>query len=492
MIELSAESIGGWAAMDAIRNQEILTGGSDWEPMQAIEAGGDPRQLNTFGQTLLVDFETGRMKLSFDALRTYPAPGPVKFVEVIDNEVGMLQTTDAAGNTVSERLHPSRYATRIRDLNRLPLRVLYVAKGAAELARTEDITVDTKVFHVLTYKDGGMPVELQIDSFTKLPARVIYTEDDPILGDTLNEVAFSDWRESGDVRLPYTVSTFLNGNKIREERVRTLINNSTIDAAALAIPEDVRAQPEVGERIVSQWTLRRAVMGVGYVDFGREQKVSLVELSPGVWHVTGGTHHSMAVEMSDHVVVVEAPLFEERSLAVMRAIEEKLPGKPIKYLVVTHFHFDHSGGVRAYAARGATIVAHEAIVPFLKEVLMRPKTVRPDTLAGAGSVTAVVEGVAQSRALTDGSRTLDLRDVPNPHVVGMLMAYLPAEKLVFESDLYTPGAVVQPGDPNATAFFMAVTAANLTVDRVVGGHGAVGPFRDLARVAAPPAVRPSS
>jgi glyoxylase-like metal-dependent hydrolase (beta-lactamase superfamily II) len=485
MIELSAESMGGWAAMDAIRNQEILTGGSDWEPMQAVEAGGEPRLLNTFGQTLIVDFETGRMKLTFDAVRSYPTTAPVRFSEVIDNEVGMLQTTDAAGNVTSERLHPSRYATRLRDLNRLPLRVLYVAKNAPELTRAADITVDAKAFHVLKYMDSGLPVELHIDSFTKLPERVIYTEDDPILGDTLNEVAFSDWRQNGDVRLPNTQTTFLNGNKIREERIRTLINNSSVDPAAFVIPEDVRSLAEVGERIVSQWTLRRAVMGVGYVDFGREQKVDLVQVAPGVWHVTGGTHHSMAVEMNDHVVVVEAPLFEERSLAVMKAVEERIPGKPIRYVVMTHFHFDHSGGIRAYAAKGITVLAHEAIVPFVRDVLARPKTLRPDTLAQAGTTAPAVEGIAQSRTLGDGTRTIELRDVPNPHVVGMLMAILPTERLVFESDLYTPGGVVQPGDPNATALFTAITATGLPVERVVGGHGAVGPVRDLARAATP-------
>jgi glyoxylase-like metal-dependent hydrolase (beta-lactamase superfamily II) len=424
------------------------------------------------------------MKLVFDAVRTYPAPAPVRFTEVIDKEVGMLQTTDAAGNVLSERLHPSRYATRMRDLNRLPLRVLYVAKNGQELTRAEDVTVDGKTFHVLRYRDAGAPVELHLDSFNKLPARVIYSEDDPIYGDTLNEVAFSDWRDTGDIRLPHTQLTFLNGNRIREERVRTLINNSTFEASAFEIPQEVRSEAENGERIVSQWTLRRAVMGVGYADFGRQQKVDLVELSPGVWHVTGSTHHSMAVEMSDHVVVVEAPMFEERSLAVIKAIEERIPGKPIRYLVVTHFHFDHSGGVRAYAAKGVTILAHEAIAPFLRDVLARPKTIRPDSLAGSGAATATVEGVGQARSLTSGLRTIELRDVPNPHVTGMLMAYLPAEKLLFESDLYTPGAVTPPGDPNATALFQAITAAGFPVDRVVGGHGAAaGPFRDLARIA---------
>jgi glyoxylase-like metal-dependent hydrolase (beta-lactamase superfamily II) len=194
----------------------------------------------------------------------------------------------------------------------------------------------------------------------------------------------------------------------------------------------------------------------------------------------------MAIEMKDHWVVVEAPLFEERSAAVIQALEQKVPGKPVKYLVVTHFHIDHSGGVRAYAAKGATILAHESNVAFLNEVMSRPKTVRPDSLTSTG-VKAVIEGVGELRSLTDGERTVDLRHIPNPHSTGMLAVYLPADKLVFASDIYSPGNPVQPGDPNASALLTALTGAQLAVDRLVGGHGSVGPFRDLARVDAPPA-----
>ncbi len=483
LVDASATAMGGWDNINAIKTEELLTGGADWEPMQSVEPKGEPRLVDNFGQSILVDLQTNKLRLAHDGKRTYPTPAPVKFIEVIDGNVGMLQSMTADGKVVNERLHPSRRATRLRDLNRLPLRVLKVAKAAPDLTRDADVKVDNKTFHVLKYKDSGMGVELQLDAFTNLPARVIYTEDDPIYGDTKNELSYADFKETNSVRLPQTLVTFLNGNKIREERVRTLIVNGTVDPASFTIPDEVRAQPEVGEPIVSQWTMRRFIIGVGYQDYGREQKVQLDPLAPGVYHVTGSSHNSLAVEMKDHVIVVELPLFEERSVAVIKAIEDKIPGKPIKFGVITHYHIDHSGGLRAYAAKGATLLAPESIVPFVKETLDRPHTVRPDSLAKAGGNKGTVEGVGDAgKTLTDGERTVQLVIVPNGHAAGMLAAYLPKEKLIFVSDLYTPGTAVTPGDANAVAFLAAINKAGLSVDRVVGGHGGVGPFKDLQKV----------
>src|SRR5688572_23185578 len=91
LIEEAATAMGGWPALDAVKSQEILTGGGDWEPMQAVEANGDPRVINTFGQTLLVDFQSKRMRLTFDAVRAYPTTLPVKFTEIIEGDAGMLE-----------------------------------------------------------------------------------------------------------------------------------------------------------------------------------------------------------------------------------------------------------------------------------------------------------------------------------------------------------------------------------------------------------------
>jgi glyoxylase-like metal-dependent hydrolase (beta-lactamase superfamily II) len=488
LIEESAAAMGGWAALDAVKSQEIITAGGDLEPMQAVKPDGEPRVINRYSQGIIVDFEKQQTRVTFDGVREYPNTQPVKFVEVINGDAGMLETPDAKGNTVRERLHPSRLATRLRDTRRLPIRLLHTAKNASDLTRVEDKKQGNTTVHVIHYKDAGLPVEVHFDSFNKLPMRVIYTEDDPIYGDTLNELAFADWRDYSGVRLPQTMGIFLNGNKIREERARNIINNPRYSVEGLIVPDDIKAQPPNGEAIISQWPLRRVVMGVGYQDFGREQKVDFVEVAKGVYQVKGSTHHSLAVEMKDHIVLIEAPLFEERSLAVIKALETKIPNKPIKYVVMTHFHIDHSGGIRAYAAKGATIVTHEENLPFLKTMLSRAKTIRPDSLAKAGSVKPNIEGAKGVKPLSDGERMIELREIPNPHSAGMLVAYLPNEKLLFVSDLFTPGTPVDAtntnGINNAAALYAVLTDAKLNVDRIVGGHGEIAPLLDLAKVAA--------
>src|ERR1041385_3547970 len=487
LIDESAASIGGWAVLDSIKSQEIVTGGADVEPLQAMDPSGQPpRLINNFGQTITVDYEKNRMRLSFDAVREYPAKNPLKFVEVIDGNAGMLETPQANGKTMQERMHPSRFATRLRDLRRMPIRVLYTAKNAPDVTREPDKIDGKTTINVIHFKDAGQAVELQLDSFNKLPLRVIYTEDDPIYGDTLNELAFFDWRDYSGVRLPQTQAIFLNGNKIREEHVRTLINNPKYDDGSLSIPTEIRSQPEVGERIVSQWPMRRLVMGVNYLDFGREQKIEIVDAGKGIYHIKGSDHHTLAIEMKDYVVVVEAPFFEERSIAVIKAIEDKIPGKPIKYLVLTHFHIDHTGGTRAFAAKGATIVTDDSNVAFVKTMLGRPKTVKPDSLAKAANVTPVVEGFKESKTLTDGERTIELRTIENPHASGMLVVYLPKERLLFESDLFTPGQPVEPantlGIENAAALQTAIMS--LKIDGIIGGHGNIGTMSELSKIVA--------
>ena len=482
LLDQTAAAMGGWSALGQIKSQEIQTSGTDWEPLQAIDPTAEPRQINSFDQTLLVDFDRKRIRLMFDATRTYPTVAPVKFVEVIDGNDGMLANDN-------ERLHPSRLATRLRDYNRLPVRILYTARDAGDLTRSEDQTVAGATVEVLKYTDSGLPVELHIDAETMLPVRVVYMEDDPIYGDTPNEVAFSNWKEHDGVRLPETQITRLNGKKIREEHVRSLVMNPPLEDASFAIPDAVTSQPENGQRIVSQWVLRRVVMGVAYQDFGREQKVEVVPVAPGVYHIRGGSHHSMVVEMMDHLIVVEAPLFDERSVAVIRALEEKFPNKPIKHLVVTHFHFDHSGGVRAYVAKGATVVAHESILPFINEMIQRPHTIRPDSLSEAmkkSPVTPSVGRISPVQVLTDGERRVEVRDIPSDHATGMTIAYLPKEKIVFVSDLYSPpGPTPNPSvifeRGRSAAFYEALKNTGLKVETIVGGHGTVGSLRDLEK-----------
>ena len=91
------------------------------------------------------------------------------------------------------------------------------------------------------------------------------------------------------------------------------------------------------------------------------------KLADGVWHVTGGSHHSVVVEFNEYIAVAEAPLDEARSLAVIAEAKKLGSNKPIRYVLTTHHHFDHSGGLRTYVAEGATVVTHQSNVPYLRE-----------------------------------------------------------------------------------------------------------------------------
>jgi len=487
-LEASAEAMGGWDALRNAHTQRLVSEGSEWEPFQAFRPG-ENLQVNRFTSTLTLDYSSSSIRLELQADMIHPRVRSQQFTEVINGGLGMLEQAETDGTLERSRLHSSRTATRLRDLNRTPVRVLLTASQASALTRLPDETADGVSYQVLEYRDFGQAVRLRLESSTSLPASVAYLEDDPVQGDTWNEIRWSDWRPLGDLKLPYALEQRVNGLIIRKETFQTIQNNPPVAPQNdFAIPEEIRQAPEVGEPVVSQWVLRRVAMGASYLDFTQSQKAPLQAVAPGVWLATGAGHQTLVIEMSDHLMLVEAPLYDERSLAVIQAVKEKFSAKPIRYIVMTHHHNDHSGGIRTYVAEGATVVAHSSLLPFLRTVFTSPKTVRPDSLArlvaGSGKQPEIkLEGVDKLKEYTDGTRVVRLYPVtPNPHAESLLLVYLPGELLTFAADLVTPDLLSETSaiETRAFAYYDFVKKNGLQVDRIGRVHGEVIPFRNFA------------
>jgi glyoxylase-like metal-dependent hydrolase (beta-lactamase superfamily II) len=256
------------------------------------------------------------------------------------------------------------------------------------------------------------------------------------------------------------------------------------------IPEAFKAtasKPATGRAVPYQWVIRRPFIGayldsdVPSYDTRATSGLRLVELAPGVQHVVGGTHHALVVEMRDHQIVFDAPVSDWHSNWVLGAARAKYPGKPVKYLVLTHHHMDHIGGLRAYAAQGATIVVGKGTVAHYRRVLAAPFTRNPDLAVSDLGRTEIIE-VTDKRVFADGQREVHAYLLDNPHAEGLLIGYVPAARLGFVTDVWSPGAGPLPDklNPALAALVAGVKKAGLSPVRFAGGHGSVADYAPLA------------
>ncbi len=219
-------------------------------------------------------------------------------------------------------------------------------------------------------------------------------------------------------------------------------------------------------------------------------RVETEKLAEGVYLLGGATHNSVAVELADYVAVVEAPLDEKRSLAVIEEVVRLAPGKPIRYLVNTHQHFDHIGGLRTYLHIGATVITHWKNYDFYNRDVLdyTPRTMAPD-MVSLWPPTELTEGynletVRENYVVTDGERILQVFYVhPLEHAEGMLIAYLPRERILVEADLFDTHLPRPWGETAASRSLRNVIGKlGLEVSRIVPIHGRPVAWEDFERL----------
>jgi glyoxylase-like metal-dependent hydrolase (beta-lactamase superfamily II) len=204
--------------------------------------------------------------------------------------------------------------------------------------------------------------------------------------------------------------------------------------------------------------------------------VTTEKLGDGLYRLTtgGGSYDSLLVEFRDHVMLLEAGQSEARGLAYIGETTKLFPNKPIRYVMNTHPHSDHTGGLPALVAVGATIVTHRNNESFFEKALNTPRTLLDDTLA-KNPKKARVEAVGDKKVYSDGTRTVEMYHVPGaPHSNGLLVAWLPKEKILFQGDFSLPAAG-QPANDHVMALAPVVKKLNLDFERYINVHTSAAP-----------------
>ncbi len=268
-----------------------------------------------------------------------------------------------------------------------------------------------------------------------------------MLGDVAMETRLSDWLDANGLKVPMRITQRLGGRwPVMDTRVTSARIN--VDVGDLAAPAGVRSAPPVPVTV----------------------NVTAEEVAPGVWHLAGQTHHSVAVEMQNEILLIEAPLNDARTLAVIKRARELRPGKPVRTLIDTHHHFDHAGGLRAAISEGLTIMTHSGNYAFVTDLARQRHFIVGDALSSEPK-RARVETVSTKRVISDRNRQVELHHVRgNPHSATMLMVYLPAEKLLVQADTYSPpigSAAPAPSYPFAPNLVDNIDRLKLAVDRIV-------------------------
>src|SRR5947208_8922643 len=376
LVKQAIAAEGGADALCALKGLAIKGEAKFWEPEQSEKAGGEPRFLGDATFTETWDLANGMARTEWDRDQKYPDP-PVKlkYTETVLPALGFV-TDDKS----SQPMSGIRVAAHQRELERASPWLLVKAMDQPEKVRAAGSQrLGQQSLPAVSYTDGPTTFVILFDPKTHLPAAVRTRDDDNIYGDSKFDLVLTDWKTVGRVQIAHTLSYRVNEVEVARLTYREVSANPAIAADTFSVPEAVKAaaKPPATGNVPYQWVLRRLFL-TRFTDsdniiFPNGGGLKLVELAPNVQHVQGGTANNLIVAMKDHLVIFDAPYGELQSRWVIDAAKAKYPGKPIRYLVLTHHHMDHTGGMRTYMAEGATVIVPSPDKAYFEKDIKAPR-----------------------------------------------------------------------------------------------------------------------
>jgi Metallo-beta-lactamase superfamily len=487
VVATAIEKLGGRDKLAAISTLAIFARHKHWDPQETLVPDVDNKLGGTGRFTLTRDIAGNRARYDWVRLRVAPMVRTFIYTEVFAGEVGYVLGEDnivlskQAKETVPSlhTMSASRVIAHQRELHRQSPRLLLdMASYPDRLAALADETIDGKALSVVSYKGDDATWYVLFGS-DGLPARIRTLDGDGVWGDSNYDLILSDWRDVGGVKFAFDQSFTLNGHEVQHINVDEVVLNPRLGDDLFRIPKvvaETAAKQKAPEAVNIQWMLRRANWG-SFIDSDQlAYDPALVsgnvwtEIKPGIWHITGGSHNALVVEMKDHLVAFDAPIGNEMSRMTIAEAERRFPGKPFKYLVLTHHHMDHVNGARVFAAKGADLVVGPGDREMFAQQMQAPNRIRNDELWQHPRPVGITE-VKDRLTLTDGQRRIDLHVVDNSHSKGLLIGHIPDADFGWAVDVWSPTRDVPGQLASHKEFVAGLRRAGIMPTIWAGGHG---------------------
>jgi hypothetical protein len=471
LVRQAVAAQGGADALRALKTLVIKGEAKHWEPGQSIRAGGEARFIGDSTFTVHADIANRIIRVDWDRDMKFVVAERLTFSEIVYPTFGVV--VDAKGTRPMSGI---RVAAHQREYGRgSPLLLLRALENSKNVRAIANQRLDGRSYPAIAFMQGPTRYIILFDRKSRLPVAVRTRDDDHIYGDSDYDLVLGDWKKVGGAVLAHSLSFRLGGREVQRLTYKEVAANQTIAPETFAVSDAVRktARATATDRVPYQWVLRRMFLGrlmdSDHVYFPPGGGFKLVELAPNVQHVVGGSANNLVVAMKNGILIVDAPVNEGQSRWVIDAAKKKYPGRPVRYLVLTHHHMDHAGGMRTYVAEGATVILPAQVRDYFAAAAKARHRVAPDALAKRPKAARFI-AVKESHSLKDDTVAINLYNIPNPHVDGMLIAHLVRENIVWVTDLISPrgplprnGATIAVGD--------AFRRHNISNALIVGGHG---------------------
>ena len=479
LIKHAVAVVGGEQALRAVKSVKITGEAKWWEPDQSVATGGPGLFAGDTKFTTVWDLANENARTSID--RTSPSLRHVQFDEIVTPKYGFV--TDEKS---SRPMSGVRVAAQLRELKRIaPNLLIRMLDNPGSTSFEGGVRTADGIQPGVNFKDGATTFTVIFNKKTQLPAIVRTQDDDSVRGTANFEVRFDDWKPVAGVLVPHQLTYTLSDTALARVKYTRVDVNPAIDAAQFAAPDEIKAslKPPATGNVPYQWVIRRLALGV-FLDSDKVfvpegGSLKLVELAPNIQHVVGGTHNNLIVNLRDGVVVFDAPINDQQSRWVMNAAREKY-GKPVKQLVLTHHHSDHTGGVRSYMAEGAALLVPEPDKKYFVKVALAEHIVA-DELQNKKTSVDITE-IKSETTLKDGATEIRLIRIPNHHADGMLIAHIMPANIVYVTDLYSPGFDARKTN-GLLSFNDALRRLGIKNATIAGGHGGSGPQSRLEEIA---------